>query len=49
MFDNIYNIIDTYDAKLSSGQKVNDTLALLTASIDELNTRTITLIGAGTT
>lgn len=49
MFDNIYNIIDTYDAKLSSGQKVNDTLALLTASIDELSTRTITLIGAGTT
>lgn len=49
MFDNIYSIIDTYDAKLSSGQKVNDTLALLTASIDELNTRTITLIGAGTT
>ena len=48
MFDNIYNIIDTYDAKLSSGQKVNDTLALLTASIDELSARTITLIGAGT-
>ena len=41
MFDNIYNIIDTYDAKLSSGQKVNDTLALLTASIDELSARTI--------
>ena len=48
MFDNIYNIIDTYDAKLSSGQKVNDTLALLTTSIDELSARTITLIGAGT-
>lgn len=29
VFDNIYNIIDTYDAKLSSGQKVNDSLTSL--------------------
>lgn len=44
-FDDIYNIIDTYDARLSSGQKVNDSLASLIASINTLSTTTNTIIG----
>ena len=44
-FDDIYNIIDTYDARLSSGQKVNDSLASLIASINDLSTTTNTIIG----
>ena len=47
VFDNIYTIIDAYDAKLSSGQKVNDTLASLNTSISELSALTTALIGAG--
>ena len=46
VFDNIYAVIDAYDAKLSSGQKVSDSLALLTESIDALSTQTNALIGA---
>ena len=46
MFDNIYSIIDAYDAKLSSGQKVSDSLTSLTTSIQELSDRTVTLIGS---
>ena len=49
VFDNIYSIIDSYDAKLSSGQKVSDSLADLSAAIDDLNTQTIALIGASET
>ncbi|MEG1570844.1 MAG: hypothetical protein RR431_06570, partial [Clostridia bacterium] len=45
VFDNIYSIIDVYDAKLSSGQKVNDTLALLSEAVDQLNTLTNTMLG----
>ena len=33
-FDEIYAIIDTYEAKLVSGQKVNDSLVLLTEAIE---------------
>ncbi|NLO85045.1 MAG: hypothetical protein GX096_06435 [Clostridiales bacterium] len=36
VFDGIYAIIEAYDAKLSSGQKVNDSLASLTEAIDQL-------------
>ena len=46
VFDNIYTIIDAYDAKLSSGQKVSDSLSSLTTSIADLNTLTTTLIGS---
>jgi hypothetical protein len=45
LFDNIYTIIDEYDAKLSSGQKVNDSLSLLTDAINTLDTRTSEVIG----
>ncbi len=46
VFDNIYTVIDAYDAKLSSGQKVSDSLTSLTESIDVLSAQTIALIGA---
>lgn len=49
VFDNIYTIIDSYDAKLSSGQKVSDSLTSLTDAIDELNAMTTALIGTSTT
>ena len=39
-FDEIYAIIDTYEIKLVSGQKVNDTLVLLTEAIEEMNVYT---------
>ncbi len=45
VFDNIYTIIDAYDAKLASGQKVNDPLAALGAAMDELNTLTGVVLG----
>ena len=38
VFDNLYAIMDTYDAKLNSGQKVNDSLAELNAAIENLST-----------
>lgn len=47
VFDNIYTVIDAYDAKLSSGQKVNDSLSSLTAAIQSLSAQTTALIGAG--
>lgn len=46
VFDNIYSIIDTYDARLTSGQKVNDTLNSLTEAVNELSTMTTTLLDA---
>ena len=49
VFDNIYSIVDSYDAKLSSGQKVSDSLTLLTDAIDELNAMTTALIGTSAT
>ena len=45
MFDNIYSILDTYDAKLASGQKVNDSLNALTEAINDLNNRTNGVLG----
>lgn len=44
-FDSIYSIIEQYEARLSSGQKVNDTLAELTAAIEELSVYTYTILG----
>lgn len=46
VFDNIYTVIDAYDAKLSSGQKVSDSLTSLTQSIEALSVQTNALIGA---
>ena len=46
VFDAIYSVIDEYDAKLSSGQKVSDTLATLTQEIEALSDQTLTLTGA---
>lgn len=37
VFDNIYAIIEVYDAKLASGQKINDSLASLAEAIDQLS------------
>lgn len=45
VFDNIYAILDTYDAKLASGQKVNDSLNALTEAINDLNNRTNGVLG----
>ena len=48
VFDNIYSILDTYDAKLASGQKVNDSLNALTEAINDLNNRTNGVLGFDT-
>ena len=40
MFDDIYRIIEEYEVRLSSGQKVNDTLTALSDAINYLNTQT---------
>ncbi|MDD3335741.1 MAG: hypothetical protein PHI98_09560 [Eubacteriales bacterium] len=44
IFDNIYSIIDTYEACLASGQKVNDPLNNLTVAINDLNSKTNILL-----
>ena len=44
-FDNIYSIIEVYDAKLVSGQKVNDSLTSLTEAIEQLSLLTNTVLG----
>jgi hypothetical protein len=44
-FDHVYTIIDQYDANLSTGSKVNETLNALNEAINELNTLTLGLIG----
>ena len=41
VFDEIYSIIDAYDAKLASGQKVNDSLALLSDAVERMNDYTL--------
>jgi hypothetical protein len=46
VFDSIYAIIDQYDANLSTGQKVNETLNTLSEAINALNTFTQQLVGA---
>lgn len=45
MFENIYSIIEEYEAKLSSGQKVSDSLSALSDAVNELNNRTYALLG----
>lgn len=45
VFDNLYSILDTYDAKLASGQKVNDSLTALTEAISNLTTLTGGVLG----
>lgn len=45
MFENIYSIIEEYEAKLSSGQKVSDSLTALSEAVNELNDRTYALLG----
>lgn len=37
VFDNLYAIIDTYEACLATGQKVNDSLNSLTQAVNDLN------------
>ena len=44
-FDNIYSIIEVYDAKLVSGQKVNDSLTSLSEAIEQLSLLTNTVLG----
>lgn len=48
VFDNIYTILDTYDAKLASGQKVNDSLNSLTEAINNLSNMTNGILGFDT-
>lgn len=43
-FDSIYAIIEEYEAKLSSGQKINDTLMSLSEAVYLLNTQTQVLL-----
>lgn len=45
VFDNIYAIIEEYEAKLSSGQKVSDTLTALSEAVNDLNERTYLVLG----
>ena len=45
LFDDIYRVIDEYEAKLSTGQKVNETLAALAEAIERLNVATTTVLG----
>jgi len=45
VFDNIYAIIEEYEAKLSSGQKVSDTLTALSEAVNDLNERTYMVLG----
>ncbi len=45
VFTNIYSIIEEYEAKLSSGQKVSDTLSRLSEAVNELNDRTYAILG----
>ena len=48
VFENLYRIIDEYDSRLASGQKVNDSLNALTVAINELNDLTTVLLGNAT-
>lgn len=45
VFTNIYAIIEEYEAKLSSGQKVSDVLSRLSEAVNDLNTRTYAVLG----
>ncbi len=48
VFDNLYSILDTYDAKLASGQKVNDSLNALSEAITNLTNLTNGILGYDT-
>lgn len=43
-FDNLYAIIEEYEAKLSSGQKVSDTLNALSSAINQLSADTYAIL-----
>jgi hypothetical protein len=45
VFDNIYTIIDQYDSNLSTGTKVNESLALLSEAVTDLQTQTQAILG----
>ena len=45
VFENIYSIIEEYEAKLSSGQKVSDSLTALSEAVNELNDLTYAVLG----
>jgi len=45
MFDDIYRIVEEYEAKLSSGQKVSDSLTALSEAVNALNERTYQVLG----
>lgn len=48
VFDDIYTIIEEYDAKLSSGQKVNESLNALSEAVSALSDKTTALLDSGT-
>jgi len=45
VFNNIYTIIDGYDAKLNSGMKINDSQAELNAAMAKLSNLTTIVLG----
>lgn len=48
VFDNIYSIIEKYDAMLSSGQKTTESLNNLREAINALSDKTTALLDGGT-
>lgn len=44
VFDNIYSIIEAYDAKLASGQQVSDTLTSLSEAVNQLSDMTTAML-----
>lgn len=48
-FDSIYAIIETYEARLSSGQSVNTSLTELSEAVNDLSTRTYALLNVDDT
>ena len=48
VFESIYSIIEEYDAKLTSGQKVNDSLNTLSEAVNQLSDQTTALLDRNT-
>ena len=48
VFDSLYSIIEAYDAKLTSGQKVNDSLNTLSEAVNQLSDQTTALLDQNT-
>lgn len=48
-FDSIYAIIETYEARLSSGQSVNTSLTELSEAVNDLSNRTYALLNVDAT